>query len=183
MKEIVLNNEKLNDEDIQIFDNKVKVIIKDSDNKILICKRNGVMHFVGGKVEKGETEEQAALREIKEETGIDINKEGDNPVEPFFKMKKYEKNYYNSGKNCLLSITYLECKTNEKFDYSKRNLDELESKENFTLEYINEEKFLNELEKNRDIAKKDNREFIIDEMKYIFSEYVSEKNNKEDRDR
>ena len=57
-------------------------------------------------------------------------------------MKQYQQNYYNSGKNCSLSITYLLCDTDEKFDYDKRNLDEYESKEHFTLEYIPMHNFL-----------------------------------------
>lgn len=97
-------------------------------------------------------------------------------------MKQYQQNYYNSGKNCSLSITYLLCDTDEKFDYDKRNLDEYESKEHFTLEYIPMHNFLEELEKNREIAK-DKREFIINEMKYVFSEYIEEEEKRENYQR
>ena len=55
MKEVIFNNQNLSDEDIQIFENKVKVIIKNSKDELLVCKRNGVIHFIGGKVEKNET--------------------------------------------------------------------------------------------------------------------------------
>lgn len=177
MKEVTFNKQNLSDEDIQIFEKKVKVIIKNSKNKILVCKRNGVIHFIGGKVEKDETYQEAATREIAEETGIDISV-SNSYLEPFFLMKQYQQNYYNSGKNCLLSITYLLCNTDEEFDYNKRNLDEYESKEHFTLEYIPMDNFLEELEINREIAKKDKREFIINEMKYVFSEYISEEEKK-----
>ena len=54
MKEVIFNNQNLSDEDIQIFENKVKVIIKNSKDELLVCKRNGVIHFIGGKVEKNE---------------------------------------------------------------------------------------------------------------------------------
>lgn len=177
MKEVIFNNQNLSDEDIQIFENKVKVIIKNSKDELLVCKRNGVIHFIGGKVEKNETCQEAAAREIAEETGIAISV-SDSSLIPFFRMKQYQQNYYNSGKNCSLSITYLLCDTDEKFDYDKRNLDEYESKEHFTLEYIPMHNFLEELEKNREIAKKDKREFIINEMKYVFSEYIEEEEKK-----
>ena len=53
------------------------VIIK--DDKILCCKRNEygecayTYEFPGGKIEVGETKEQALIREIKEELNCDIN--------------------------------------------------------------------------------------------------------------
>ena len=44
-----------------------------NNNKILMVKqRNGVVGFPKGHVEKGETEEETALREIKEETNLDV---------------------------------------------------------------------------------------------------------------
>ena len=44
-----------------------------NDGKILIVKHNaGHIGFPKGHVEEGETEEQTAIREVKEETGIDI---------------------------------------------------------------------------------------------------------------
>jgi len=58
--------------------NVVAGIIKNADNKILIAQRNihksqgGLWEFPGGKIEQGETKEEAIVREIKEELKIDI---------------------------------------------------------------------------------------------------------------
>lgn len=56
---------------------KVNVILvyNKSEDKILMCKREkdpykGKLNLVGGKVEKDESELEAAYRELKEETGI-----------------------------------------------------------------------------------------------------------------
>jgi len=59
--------------------NVVAGIIKNADNKILIAQRNlhksqgGLWEFPGGKIEQGETREEAIVREIKEELKIDIS--------------------------------------------------------------------------------------------------------------
>ena len=58
--------------------NVVAAVITNDDWKILIAQRNlkksqgGLWEFPGGKIEKGETKEEAIIREIKEELTIDI---------------------------------------------------------------------------------------------------------------
>ena len=56
----------------------VSVIFDKAEKKLLMCKRvkepfKGKLNFVGGKVEPNETEDDAAYRELFEETGISKN--------------------------------------------------------------------------------------------------------------
>lgn len=56
----------------------VILVYNKEENKILMCKREkepykGKFNLVGGKLEKNETEMEAAYRELKEETGITNN--------------------------------------------------------------------------------------------------------------
>ena len=76
---MVRSNKKIN---MRIGDNmkeiKVVAAIIQKENKILATKRGygefiNMWEFPGGKIESGETKEQALVREIKEELNIEIN--------------------------------------------------------------------------------------------------------------
>lgn len=63
-----------------MFGLSVRVLITDEDNKILILKRStgsktnpGKWELPGGKVDQGESFDQALIREVKEETGLKIS--------------------------------------------------------------------------------------------------------------
>ncbi len=45
-------------------------IVKNKDNKVLLIHRRGFWDLPKGKIDKGETLEQAAIREVEEETGV-----------------------------------------------------------------------------------------------------------------
>ncbi|MEP3247100.1 MAG: 8-oxo-dGTP diphosphatase MutT [Sneathiella sp.] len=73
----------------------VAVALVDDDNRILIAQRPegksmaGLWEFPGGKVETGETPENALIRELKEELSIDVT---ESCLAPFtFASHTYEK--------------------------------------------------------------------------------------------
>jgi len=80
LKEMVNEVEKKDKKKNELQKNAVAVIVN-NDNKILLLKRGkgapwmpSKWGLVGGGVEKGETPQKAVSREIKEETGLEIDK-------------------------------------------------------------------------------------------------------------
>jgi len=68
-KDVFGNEYEQNIEDLDVRIGVYAVIIR--DNKILLARQWGGYSIIGGGVEKGETLEEAYIREIKEETGLD----------------------------------------------------------------------------------------------------------------
>lgn len=74
-------NPDLNENKNKELDKNAVAVIVNNDNKILLLKRSDYEKqwmpnkwaLVGGRIEKGESPEKACSREIKEETGLDIN--------------------------------------------------------------------------------------------------------------
>ena len=168
MKKVVVNKHNLSDSVIDKEENRVKLLMFNSRNDLLLCRVNGVYNFVGGHIENGESLGQCAQRELLEETGIRLDS---SRFEPFFELQSYEQNYYNLGKNYLTTIYFMEGSTDVHFDYSKRQLDSKESKREISLEYIPFDDIEAVLNGNRPAARKEKREFITDEMLYVISEY------------
>ncbi len=67
--------------------------LRQNSKTLMIEKKNGMFMGVGGKFEKGETPEQCLIREVKEETNLDIE-EFKLVGEIFFPKFDDEKDYY-----------------------------------------------------------------------------------------
>lgn len=125
MKEILYNYDNLTKNDIDEVVVRTKGLIINDNDEITLGYSNRTYQFPGGHLEEGETLIECLLREIKEETGIDI-KSAD--IKPFEKITYYTKNYHNSGKNRQNEIYYFVIKTNAKFNMKNAELDEGEKK-------------------------------------------------------
>ena len=112
------------------------VVFDENLNKVLFCIRakepyKGLYNFVGGKVENNESDEEAAYRELFEETGIDRE---DIELDHFMDL-----NYFKYENN--IQVFYGILKHNVKLKEEKNKLewvvinDELLNKEKFAGNY------------------------------------------------
>ena len=133
MKEIVINDYNLKDEEIERKVIRVKGLLINSSGKILLAHNNNTYQFPGGHKEDNESIDECVTREIKEETGIDLKvNEG-----PFLCITTYDNNYFGSGKKVKNSIYYYRFFTDEKPNFEETHYDELELATEFNLYYVN----------------------------------------------
>lgn len=170
MKEFITNDNKLKEEDVTEIVKRVKVLIINSSNEVLLGYSHNDYQFPGGHVEDGETLLDTVNREVMEEVGINLNiKE----LEPFAKMMGYYKDWPTKGKNRKIEIYYYEVKTDEKPNLDNLHLTEHEKDGGFCLKYIPLEKIEEELINNINIYS--DKHGITKEMLEVLEYYKKEK--------
>ena len=112
---------------------RVKVLLVNSNNDVLLGYSHNNYQFPGGHVEENETLVQAVNREVLEETGIELNITN---IEPFACAIGYYKDWPAEGKNRKIEIYYYEVKTDEKPNLENTDYTENEKDGNFELRYI-----------------------------------------------
>ena len=90
MKEIVFNKSRLKEDEITEVLEKSRIVLRNSDNEIVLTRFGRVYFLPGGKIEKGETPLDTIKREVMEETNINILLDD---VEPFLVVKNYLRDY------------------------------------------------------------------------------------------
>ena len=166
MKEVIYNDDNLKDEDMDELVVRTKGLIINSKNEISLGYSHGTYQFTGGHLEEGESLEECLVREIKEETGIELKEYS---MKPFYKTVYYTKNYYDSGKNRKNEIYFYIIKTDEVADMSNSNLDDWEKDGNYEIRVIP----LDEVENVLNSTLNDNpiNEVIYKEMLNVLNEY------------
>lgn len=159
MKQIIFNDNNLTDNDIELKVVRVKALMINSNGKILLAHNNNTYQFPGGHTEENESKKDCLIREVMEETGIELNVD----EEPFLCITTYDNNYFGSGKKVLNSIYYYRTFTDSLPDLSKTHYDELELATDFNLYYVNFntlEKFLKNAIENGSIDENIAKEMI-----------------------
>lgn len=153
------NQDNLTKEDIDETVIRTKALIINSKEEILLGYSNKTYQFPGGHLEKGETLSECLIREVKEETGINLDKK---IYVPFFLTRYYTKNYHGSLKNRENIIYYYMLHTDNLYNLENTSYDDNEKEGNYTLKYIS----LKEVENVLISSIKDNpiNEIITKEM-------------------
>lgn len=133
MTEYIDNKNKLKDIEIDEVVTRVKVLLINSKNELLLGLSYGTYQFPGGHLEEGEELNNCVKREMLEETGINIDT---SDLLPFFVIKHYSKNYNNTNKNRLSLIYYYVIHTNEGYHLENTHYTEEEQDGNFSLKYV-----------------------------------------------
>ena len=133
MKEIITNKYNLKAEDITEVVKRVKVLLINSNNEILLSNSFNEYHFPGGHAEENEELTDVVKREILEETGIELDSSN---YEPFACSIGYWKDWPSEGKNRKTEVYYYEVLSDLKpnLDKVKRTTHEIEG--NFTIKYV-----------------------------------------------
>ena len=139
---LVINEDNLSTEEVQEFSEKVRAILVDENNRILIAHYGNVILLPGGSIEANENIYDAIKRELSEETGQVYEAI---ELEPIGTLKHFQKNYPKrdgTTRNRLVQTHYF-TGTYKVILKDNQSLTEKEHKDGFKLELLS----LEELER------------------------------------
>ena len=166
MKTIVINENGLLDSQLDKKSSKSRAILVDG-NKILIANYGGVILLPGGSMDKGETETQAVLRELQEETGMTY---GIQDLRKIISLKYYQSNYpTRDGKTTnRLITTYYYLGKFKGIDLSNIQRTKKEKKDSFSLELLEFDELHRRLDDTSDNPR---RQYFDREMREVLNAY------------
>lgn len=133
MKTFITNYNNLKDTDITEVSTRVKVLLINSNNEILLAYSHNEYQFPGGHVEERETLINALNREIEEEIGLILNI---SDLKPFACSIGYWKDHPEKGKNRKTEVYFFKIPCDLKPNQNNINYTENEKEGNFSLKYI-----------------------------------------------
>ena len=152
MGNIIINDSNLNNNEIQKNGNKVRAVLL-SDNKILVSHYGGVILLPGGSIDKGETADDAIIRELKEETGIAYDA---NNLKELLLLEYYQPNYPTRRDEVInrLIRTKFYFGQYRGIDLKSINRTENEVKDNFHLDLIDLDEFASLINESSENSRK-----------------------------
>ena len=167
MKEIIYNENNLNEEEIHEWVKRAKVLVVNSKEEILIAHTNDSYYFLGGHVDGSETDYECLVREIREEAGIDYLPDIE---EPFVSIKYLCKDYPEVGFNRGYISNYYVIYDDIVPNPNNVNLTDGEKEGNLRLVYINKDSILDEVRPYLDMCKRKN---VVRDTIDVLEEYLN----------
>lgn len=144
MEKIIVNQDNLKESDITEVVKRVKILLINSKNEILLGYSYNEYQFPGGHVDEDEQLIDALNRELEEEIGVKLNLN----IEPFACAYEYYKNWPTLGSNTKLEIYYYELRMDIDPNLEQTNYTDYEKEGNYILKFIPMEILENELIEN-----------------------------------
>ena len=166
MKEIIYNYDNIKLSDVTSKSVRIKVLLI-NNGKLLIGNEDGCFMFIGGHQEDNEKLIDTLKREVKEETGIELDSEVINA--PFLKIIYLNKDYPNKGENRESDIYYYAVETIKLPNLENVNYTESEINKHFELINIDLNKAIDIIKEN--IPNHKDNEMISKDMIIALEEY------------
>lgn len=135
MEQKIINSDNVLESEVTDSAVRVKAIILNSKNEIMLVYSYGTYMFPGGHLEGDEPLIPGLNRELKEETGLDFCLD-EKEVKPFYSIVHYSRNYRGTDSVRKNIIYYYYLKTDTLYDENNLHLDKVESKGDFKLLYL-----------------------------------------------
>lgn len=169
MKEIIHNDDKLLESEVTELVVRTKALILNNGN-LLLANENDVLQFPGGHLEDGESLNDCLKREIKEETGIEIE---DNEIgECFLKVIWLNRDWPSEGKNRKCEIYYYVVNTNKLPNLENIDLTDSEKEQNFKVDFVPLKESIKYIEDN--MPKNEKNNVISPDMINAIKEYLEQ---------
>lgn len=153
MKTIIYNDDYLDKKDINKEVRRAKAIIINSNDELLLASSCNNYYLVGGHVEDNESDDACLKREIREETGIELEI---GEIRPYFIVEYLCKDYPEEGNNTNYIANYYVVKSDLKPNLEEVELTEGEKEGNFKLEYIHKDEVMTVLKESLATCSKPN---------------------------
>ena len=171
MKEIIYNYDNLEEKDITETVVRTKALII-NNNQLLLGNENQIYQFPGGHLEENETLEDCLKREVREETGIEIEDREINS--PFMKVTFLNKDWPSEGKNRKAEIYYFVIQTDKSPNLDKVQYTKHEQEGNFKIESIPLTSAIEVIQNN--IPNNEKNKVIAPDMIQAIEEYLHQTN-------
>lgn len=151
MKTIIYNKDNIKDDEVTRRVIRVKALLINSKNELLLGYSHDTYQFIGGHIEEGEDMIEGLKREVEEESGIVLK---DEVITPFFLRKKYLKNYPEENIISCYEYYYYTINTDRLPNLGNVNYTEAEKVGKFELRYIPLDQLEEEFEENKKVSER-----------------------------